>query len=60
MPPPDAPRDDAAMSGVILASTIICPICRTSKIEDMPSDACQHFYDCTGCGAVLKPKPGDC
>jgi hypothetical protein len=26
----------------------------------MPTDACQWFYDCKGCGAVLKPKPGDC
>jgi hypothetical protein len=26
----------------------------------MPTDACQFFYDCRGCGAVLKPKPGDC
>jgi hypothetical protein len=26
----------------------------------MPTDACWYFYDCTGCGALLKPKPGDC
>lgn len=26
----------------------------------MPTDACQFFYDCTGCGALLKPKRGDC
>ena len=26
----------------------------------MPTDACQFFYDCKGCGARLKPKPGDC
>jgi hypothetical protein len=26
----------------------------------MPTDACQYFYDCQGCGVVLKPKPGDC
>lgn len=26
----------------------------------MPSDACQFFYDCKGCGAVLRPRPGDC
>jgi hypothetical protein len=26
----------------------------------MPPDACQYFYDCKGCGVVLKPKPGDC
>jgi hypothetical protein len=26
----------------------------------MPTDACQYFYDCPACGALLKPKPGDC
>jgi hypothetical protein len=26
----------------------------------MPTHACQYFYDCKGCGAVLKPKAGDC
>ena len=26
----------------------------------MPTDACQFFYECKGCGARLKPKLGDC
>jgi len=26
----------------------------------MPTDACQYFYECTGCGTLLRPKPGDC
>jgi hypothetical protein len=26
----------------------------------MPLDACQHFYVCEGCEALLKPHPGDC
>ncbi len=26
----------------------------------MPTDSCQWFYDCEGCGKVLKPKQGDC
>jgi hypothetical protein len=26
----------------------------------MPTDACQWFYECEHCHAVLKPKPGDC
>jgi hypothetical protein len=26
----------------------------------MPTDACQYFYDCRHCGAVLKPLSGDC
>ena len=29
-------------------------------IERMPSNVCQIFYDCRGCGARLKAKPGDC
>src|SRR5271166_378167 len=45
---------------VIAESTINCPNCGTSKTETMPTDACQFFYDCTGCGTLLRPKPGDC
>lgn len=26
----------------------------------MPTDACLYFHDCTMCGALLKPKAGDC
>ena len=26
----------------------------------MPTDACQFFYDCGGCGERLKPETGDC
>jgi hypothetical protein len=26
----------------------------------MPTDACQFFYDCKACGALLRPEPGDC
>lgn len=48
------------MSPVILQSTITCPHCGLQKEETMPTDACQYFYACTGCGTVLKPKPGDC
>ena len=44
----------------ILESTITCPRCGAERVETMPTDACQFFYDCTGCGAVLRPKPGDC
>lgn len=41
-------------------STLTCPSCGHSAQEIMPTDACQYFYDCRGCDAVLKPKPGDC
>jgi hypothetical protein len=43
-----------------LASTITCPQCSHQSSETMPTDACQFFYDCKGCGARLKPKSGDC
>jgi hypothetical protein len=43
-----------------LLSTITCPLCGHRKTETMPEDACQYFYDCEGCGAVLKPEAGDC
>jgi hypothetical protein len=43
-----------------LSSTITCPVCGHRKAETMPTDACQYFYDCEGCQAILKPKPGDC
>jgi hypothetical protein len=43
-----------------LASTITCPKCGHQATEQMPTDACQFFYDCKGCGERLKPKHGDC
>lgn len=26
----------------------------------MPTDACQYFYECKACKALLRPNPGDC
>ena len=50
------------MSDVVpeLHSTLTCPHCGHQATETMPTNACQFFYDCRGCGAVLKPKKGDC
>jgi len=45
---------------VVLESTLTCPACGTAKTETMPTDACQFFYECTGCGELLRPKSGDC
>ena len=45
---------------MILQSTLTCPNCATAKKETMPTDACRFFYVCTGCGARLRPKAGDC
>jgi hypothetical protein len=46
--------------GSVLTSVITCPACGHAAAETMPTDACQWFYDCRGCGTVLRPKPGDC
>jgi hypothetical protein len=45
---------------IVLESVITCPECGHQEKEIMPVDACQFFYECKGCGKVLKPKPGDC
>jgi len=45
---------------VILQSTLTCPHCDHQAVEMMPTDACQFFYDCAGCGELLRPKAGDC
>jgi hypothetical protein len=41
-------------------SLLTCPNCGASKQETMPTDACQFFYECYNCEALLRPKPGDC
>jgi hypothetical protein len=41
-------------------SEITCPECGHAEVETMPVDAYQWSYDCKGCGALLKPKSGDC
>ncbi len=43
-----------------LQSTLTCPKCSNQVVETMPTDACQFFYDCKGCGERLKPLAGDC
>ena len=41
-------------------STLTCPECGRNARMEMPTDACLFFHQCESCGAVLKPKPGDC
>ncbi|HKT31560.1 MAG TPA: GDCCVxC domain-containing (seleno)protein [Gammaproteobacteria bacterium] len=45
---------------VILSSVLTCPHCGQQTEAQMPTDACQHFWECPHCGTLLKPKPGDC
>ncbi|HXQ01386.1 MAG TPA: GDCCVxC domain-containing (seleno)protein [Candidatus Udaeobacter sp.] len=47
-------------SGPVFQSTITCPQCGHRAEETMPMNACLFFYDCTACGAKLRPKTRDC
>ena len=48
------------MSAVVLESILTCPECANVKLETMPTDFCQWFYECEQCHVVLKPLAGDC
>ncbi len=39
---------------------LTCPSCGAEQDVEMPTDACQFFYECENCHTVLRPKPGDC
>ena len=45
---------------ILLKSEITCPKCGYKKTENMPTNACQFFYECENCNTVLKPNEGDC
>ncbi|MGJ3353352.1 GDCCVxC domain-containing (seleno)protein [Providencia sp. Je.9.19] len=47
-------------TNIELKSTITCPECGASQVEEMPTNACQWFYECKHCGVLLKPLEGDC
>ncbi|NNF15235.1 MAG: hypothetical protein HKN70_00740 [Gammaproteobacteria bacterium] len=49
-----------ATRDVELRSTLVYPECGKAEEETMPTDACQYFYDCKHCGALLRPNEGDC
>jgi hypothetical protein len=44
----------------ILESVLTCPRCGLTAVEDMPTEACLYFYECTECHTLLRPKAGDC
>ncbi len=54
------PDQDATDRLMKLTSTLTCPHCGHRASETMPTDACKFFYECTGCGTLLRPKEGDC
>ncbi|MGE4569746.1 MAG: GDCCVxC domain-containing (seleno)protein [Gammaproteobacteria bacterium] len=45
---------------VEIKSVISCPECGFSIEEEMPTNACQFFYECKSCKTLLKPLSGDC
>lgn len=43
-----------------LVSTHACPSCGHMSTETMPTDVCHLYYECKGCGTLLRPKAGNC
>ena len=54
------PQNSSHTYAVILQSVLTCPHCGHAKEETMPQNACQFFYECENCKAVLRPNAGDC
>ncbi|PLP99368.1 GDCCVxC domain-containing (seleno)protein [Cupriavidus pauculus] len=48
------------MSEILRESILTCPHCGFARKEVMPTDACQYYYECGNCAAILQPKDGDC
>ena len=48
------------MPEIVLISELRCPECGYRSEEEMPTDSCLYYYECKGCGVLLRPKPGDC
>jgi len=44
----------------VLTATLTCPSCGHKATETMPTTYCLRLYDCPGCRAVMKTKPGNC
>lgn len=49
-----------AQGDITLTSVLTCPECGHAETLEMPTEACQWFHACAGCGTVLRPRPGDC
>jgi len=48
------------MTNIEAFSELTCPRCGHSEKEEMPVDFCQFYYDCKGCGELLRPLKEDC
>jgi len=42
----------------VLRATLTCPHCGHEKSETMPTNACVHFYQCTGAARFFGPSLG--
>lgn len=49
---------DADQQGTL--SPVKCPKCGHEELVAMPQNACLWLHECKGCGALLRPKQGDC
>ncbi len=43
-----------------LGATLTCPDCGKPERLTMPTEFCLVVHRCEGCGAVLRPRRGDC
>jgi len=48
------------MDGIFATAKIVCPDCGHAEFAAIPGDRCLFFYECRGCGVILKPRRGDC
>lgn len=47
-------------AGIEYSSTLTCPECGHRETLTMPDNYCLWYHECAGCGALLRPRPGDC
>jgi hypothetical protein len=47
------------MHTIVLESVLTCPHCGFAKQETTLTDACQFYYECSNCKALLRPNSGD-
>jgi hypothetical protein len=48
------------MPAPILQSVLTCPECAHGRAEQMPTNACQWFYECVNCGVFCSYRSVGC
>lgn len=46
--------------GIKTKAELTCPECGFVQVAEMPTEACQFFYECVNCKVALRPRAGDC